>query len=498
VSEKSEWNAPAPSNVRGVELTPERCYEALKARDARFDGLFFVGVASTGIYCRPVCTARVPRYENCTFYRHPAAAEEAGYRPCLKCRPELAPGSAPVDAVQRVARLAAAQIQSGALTDSNLETLARSLGVSSRQLRRAVRREYGVSPVALAQTHRLLLAKQLLSDTRLPVTEIAFASGFGSLSRFNRSFRTRYQLSPSQLRNGHRALADQPGIALRLAYRPPLAWTELISFLAARGSHRTERREGERYLRTLRVGSRKGWIAAQPLPGRDELRVEIAPALVSELGGVLPALRRLFDLDANPEVISTSLARDPALKASVLRAPGLRVPGAVSGFEVALRAILGQQVSVKAATTLYTRLVDAYGTPVQTPFPGLNRVAPGAPELAEVRPARLAALGLTRPRAEAIIHLAGAVASGALVLELGRDPAAAVAQLLELPGFGEWTARYVAMRALGDPDSFPFGDLGLRRALAVNRAADVLARSEAWRPWRAYAAMQLWNGNRGG
>lgn len=498
MSEKSEWNAPAPSKVPGVNLDPRRCHEAMKARDARFDGLFFVGVASTGVYCRPVCTARVPRFENCSFYGHPAAAEEAGYRPCLKCRPELAPGSAPVDAVQRVARLAAARIQAGALTDSNLEALAVDLGISSRQLRRAVRREYGVSPVALAQTHRLLLAKQLLTDTNLKVTEIAFASGFGSLSRFNHSFRSRYRLNPSQLRNGHRPLKEAGGIPLRLAYRPPLAWEELTGFLADRGSPRAERSEGTRYLRTVRIAARTGWIAVEPLAGRDELRVEVAPALVPDLTRLLAGLRRLFDLDANPGVITASLGRDPELKARVRRAPGLRVPGGTCGFEVALRAVLGQQVSVKAATTLFSRVVDAFGVPVETPFPGLDRVAPAAADLAGVRPPRLTALGLTGQRAESIVALARAVADGAIELEPGRDPETVVAALKELPGFGDWTARYVVMRALGDPDAFPHGDLGLRRALGVDRAADLLARSEAWRPWRAYAAMQLWNGQSGG
>lgn len=498
----SENGEPCSANglkVVPMNLDPQHCYAALQARDTRFDGLFFVAVSTTRIYCRPICTVRLPRADRCTFYPNAATAEQAGYRPCLKCRPELAPGAALVDSVQRVARQAAAAIAQGALTDSNLEVLASGFGLSSRQLRRAVEREYGVSPIALAQTYRLLLAKQLLTDTALNMTEIAFASGFGSLRRFNHSFLSQYRLNPTALRKQQAQPLQDDAIGLRLAYRPPLAWNDLIGFLSARGSPRVEQREGALYRRTLRLGSASGWISAQPIPGKHQLQVQIAPALLPGLNKLLPALRRLFDLDANPSVIEASLSRDARLAVHVARASGLRVPGALDGFELALRAVLGQQISVKAATTLFGRCVERFGTPIETPFAGLDRLCPTAAAIAEADLQQLIDLGLTGKRAECLRGLARAIAEQRIRLDSDADPEQVMQALQELPGIGPWTAQYIAMRALSAPDAFPHADLALLRAMGVERGPQLLRLAEAWRPWRAYAALHIWNSlNAGG
>jgi AraC family transcriptional regulator of adaptative response / DNA-3-methyladenine glycosylase II len=477
-----------------MELDHQHCYEAIKARDARFDGAFFVGVSSTGIYCRPVCTVRTPGRDRCSFYRNAASAEAAGYRPCLRCRPELAPGASSVDAVRRTARLAAARIEAEALSDSSIETLAAEFKLSSRQLRRVIEREYGVSPIELAQTRRLLLAKQLLTDTRLRVSDIAFASGFASVRRFNHLFRTRYRLNPMALR---RQQIESPagGITLKLGYRPPYAWTTLVQFLASRGASHVEQLDGARYLRTVRLGAYTGWIAAEldPSPGRNLLRVEIAPTLLPVLTMLQPRLRQLFDLDANPMVIEAHLRQDRRLAKHVGATPGLRVPGAIDGFELALRAVLGQQVTVKAATTLFGRFVQAFGDSVQTPYPGLDRLAPRAQDVAQASQQQLIDLGLTRRRAETVRQLALAVADQGLRLEASVDNAAVLAVLQAIPGIGPWTAQYIALRALADPDAFPVGDLGLLKALKLTRAAELQVAAERWRPWRGYAALHLWN-----
>jgi AraC family transcriptional regulator, regulatory protein of adaptative response / DNA-3-methyladenine glycosylase II len=466
-----------------MELDARICYEALRARDARFDGLFFVGVSTTRVYCRPVCSVRTPGRDRCTFYANAASAEAAGYRPCLRCRPELAPGAAPVDAVSRVARLAVVRIEAGGIDDRGLAALAAELGLSSRQLRRVVEREYGVPPVALAQTRRLLLAKQLITETRLPMAEIAFASGFASVRRFNHLFRTRYRLQPSALRRTPTA-AETGAIRLKLGYRPPLAWQPLAAFLGSRGASGVEQFDGRRYLRTVRLGAHSGWIAVEPAPTQPLL-----PALTQ----LLPRLRRLFDLDAHPAVIESHLGEDPHLAALLRATPGLRVPGALDGFELALRAVLGQQVSVKAATTLYRRCAERFGSSVQTPHAVLTHLPPRAEEIAEAGLPRLVALGLPRTRALTVQRLAAGVAEGRIRLEPGAPAAATLAALQDVPGIGPWTAQYVAMRALGDADALPHADLGLLRALGLRRAAELAQAAERWRPWRAYAALHLWH-----
>ncbi len=481
-----------------MHLDSDLCYRSLNARDSRFDGAFFVGVTSTGIYCRPICPTRVPRRDNCRFFDNAASAEREGFRPCLRCRPELAPGKAPMDAVGRVAAAAVARIDAGALNEAGFDALAAEMGLSGRQLRRSIEREYGVAPVELAQTRRLLLAKQLLTETQIKIAEVAFASGFSSLRRFNHLFRTRYRLSPTDLRRRQPVAAGSDAITLRLAYRPPLDWPALLGFLVGRGAAGVETADGERYVRVVRIGACSGWIAAAPIAGEAALRVEVAITLLLVLTPLLARLRRLFDLDANPQAIAEHLSVDPRLSASLLRRPGLRVPGAFDGFELALRAVLGQQISVKAATTVFGRFARAYGEPLQTPFPALLHSGPRAAPIAAASLEEVAALGLPRSRALTVRSLARAVSDGVVRLEPGVNPEQTVAALKELPGIGDWTAQYVAMRALRDPDAFPASDLGIYRALGVSRPRDALAAAEPWRPWRAYAVLHLWLGHAGG
>jgi AraC family transcriptional regulator of adaptative response / DNA-3-methyladenine glycosylase II len=494
-----------------MELDPRRCYSALKARDARFDGRFFVAVSTTGIYCRPVCTARIPGRDRCSFYANAASAERAGYRPCLRCRPELAPGHAPTDAVRTAAHWTVARIDAGALNDGDLERLAAEYGLSSRQLRRVVESEFGVTPVELAQTRRLLLAKQLLTDSALGMTEVAFASGFASVRRFNHLFKTRYGLNPTALRRQGAPMAHADAITLKLAYRPPLDWPRLVAFLIRRGAAGVECAVGSRYLRTasLEAGGRthRGWFAAEPLPQQNALRLEVSSSLTPALAPLLARVRRLFDLDANPRIIEEHLLRDARLKPIVRRQAGLRVPGAFDGFELALRAVLGQQVSVKAASTLFGRCAAAFGEPAAAgsavagsavaasaamPNEQLKYFAPTAERVAAASLSELAALGLTKKRAETIRALACAIAAGELRLEPGVDVDQTMQALQALPGIGAWTAHYIAMRALGYPDAFPHADLGLMKALGLRKPGDMLRAAEPWRPWRAYAAHHLW------
>jgi AraC family transcriptional regulator, regulatory protein of adaptative response / DNA-3-methyladenine glycosylase II len=481
-------------------LEHRRNYRALAARDRRFDGLFFVGVTTTGIYCRPICPARTPRANNCRFYTSPQAAEQAGFRPCLRCRPELAPGSAPVDDGQRIAHLIVQRLEDGQLDpDSGLERIADQFELSSRQLRRIVTTHLGVSPIQLLSTRRLLLAKQLLTDTRLPVTEVAFASGFSSLRRFNDAFARRYGMPPTRLR---RRAAEPAGVAgtdpqtstLRMAYRPPFDWDGLLEFLAARALSGVELIDGRHYLRTVQLGAARGWIRVGPSELRHTLQLEFSHALAPSLPSLLRRVRALFDLDARPDLIAAHLRRDPRLAAAVRRAPGQRVPGAFHGFELGLRAILGQQVTVRAATTIAGRFVDAFGEPLVTPYPGLRRLTPTPERVAEAAVDDIARLGIVSARARTILALAHAVVAGDLALDdhAHPDPDAAVARLSALPGIGPWTAHYIAMRALRWPDAFPKEDVAVRRGLGVATAAEAEALSQAWRPWRSYAVMHLW------
>lgn len=477
-----------------MELEQETCYRALVARDVRFDGVFFVGVKTTGIYCRPICTARTPRRTSCRFFPSAAAAEREGFRPCLRCRPERSPGQAPVDAASRIAAAVAARIEAGALNDEGtLEALAEEFQLCSRQLRRVVRQELGVSPIALAQTHRLLLAKRLLSETKLSAAQIAFASGFGSVRRFNAVFHARYRLSPTQLRRSRKVPESDPALRLSLAYRPPLAWDGLLKFLAARATPGVECVSGQTYYRTAAVGPHRGWLSAAPTPGRSSISLQISNSLVPALGGVLARLKNLFDLNARPDVIEDRLAGDRRLATLVARQPGLRAPGAFSGFESALRAVLGQQISVRGASTLSGRLAEALGEPIETPFAELSRLAPSAERIADARRDELCRAGITSTRADCLRALARSVADGDLRLAPTPAPETVIERLKEVPGIGDWTAQYIALRALRWPDAFPAADLGIRKALKMHAMREVLTMAEAWRPWRAYAVMYLWS-----
>jgi AraC family transcriptional regulator of adaptative response / DNA-3-methyladenine glycosylase II len=478
-----------------MELDHETCYRALATRDARFDGLFFVGVTSTRIYCRPVCTARTPRADHCRFYRSAAAAEQSRFRPCLRCRPELAPGHSPVDASGRVARAAAARIEAGALNNGrSLEDLAAEFGLSSRQLRRITRNELGVAPVQLAQTRRLLLAKQLLTETDLPIIDVAFGSGFESVRRFNALFLAHYRMSPRRFRRSVETTAREKPLRLRLTYRPPMAWAEMLNFLQGRAVSGVERITADAYSRTVAFGEHRGWLKVAPAPVRNTLYVEFSASLTPALTPMLARLRSLFDLNARPDVIAEHLGADSRIGDAVKHCPGLRVPGAFHGFDLAWRAILGQRISVRAATTLAQRLAAEFGEIIETPDCELNRLAPLPERIADAKVEQIAQLGITRERAQAIRLLAQRMADQCLLLEPGANPEEAIDALQEIPGIGEWTAHYIAMRALGWPDAFPHGDMGLLRGLGETSAKQVRDFAEAWRPWRSYAVMHVWNG----
>ena len=480
-----------------MTLDSHTCYRALRARDARFDGRFFVAVSSTRIYCRPVCTVKPPRRENCRFYPSAAAAESGGYRPCLRCRPELAPGNASVDATSRLAQAAASLLEDRTLDEEGLDAVATRLGITDRHLRRAFGAEFGVSPVEFAQTQRLLLAKRLLTDTSLPVTEVAFASGFGSLRRFNALFKQRYRLQPGQLRK-HMKERGTPqngspatdALNFELSFRPPYDWPALITFLGARAVAGVESVEQGRYRRTARIAlaghTHDGWIEVSPSPKKPALRIAVCASLAKALPPVLSRVKALMDLACHPAEVAQALG--PLAKSH----PGLRVPGAFDGFEVAVRAILGQQVTVAAARTVAGRFAAAFGEPLDTPFASLNRIFPAAERIAELPYGRIARLGMPGARARSVIALARAVADGGIVLMPNADIEATLDKLRALPGVGEWTAQYIAMRALAWPDAFPHTDLGVMKALGETDARRVLVRGEAWRPWRAYAVMHLW------
>ena len=486
-------------HCRGVaSLDPDVCYRALVARDARFDGLFFVGVKTTGIYCRPVCRARTPGRDRCLFFKTAAQAEEAGFRSCFRCRPELAPGAAPVDALSRVVAAAMRLIEEGALShDGTIDDLARALGVSGRHLRRAMQAELGVSPIALAASRRLALARQLIVDTALPMTEVAFAAGYRSVRRFNAAVRARYARPPSAMRRTMRA--DDGGgagetLTVTLHYRPPYDWPAMLSYFVARAMPGIELVRDGVYLRTAAVGARRGWLAVTADPERAALRATISTSLSGALPAVVARLRRLFDLDADPGVIAAHLARDPRLAAHVRARPGLRVVGAFDAFEVAVRTVLGQQVSVAAARTIAGRLGARLGEAIATPHPELGRLFPRAEVIARAAAGDVAALGIPGRRAVTLLAIARAVSRGELALDGAGDPAGIVAQIVAMPGVGPWTAHYLAMRGLGWPDAFPEGDLVLRKALGGVSGREARAAAERWRPWRAYGATHLWTG----
>lgn len=483
-----------------MNLDADAAYLVLKARDARFDGRLFVGVTSTRVYCRPICRVRTPRRENCRFFETPAQAEAESFRPCMKCRPEIAPGPglawSVMDASRTLARQAAAWLDAQAATGEapSLPALAARLGVSDRHLRRIFHAEHGVTPVQYLQTRRLLTAKQLLTDTRLPVAQVALASGFGSLRRFNAAFAQSYRMSPSRLRGD----ADDPpaegdAVSVTLSYRAPYDSARLTRFLAQRAVPGVEAIDGLLIRRTLRagvVGDNAGWIEAGFVPAASRVRLRFAPSLAPASARVVAAVRRWLDLDAAPQTIAAALGALPGEE-------GLRLPGSLDAFELAVRAILGQQVTVAAARTLARRVVERFGEPLVTPWEGLDRAFPAPERIAATRPELIAELGIIRTRANAIVALASAWPALAPLVAAHQAPEPLIEALCGMPGIGPWTAHYIAMRALSWPDAFPPNDVAVLKAMkrlfdcGSQRAADDIA--HAWRPWRAYAVLRLWN-----
>jgi AraC family transcriptional regulator of adaptative response / DNA-3-methyladenine glycosylase II len=479
-----------------VDLDADACYRALATRDRRFDGRFFTGVRSTGIYCRPVCPAPTPRRENCVFLACAAAAEAAGFRPCRRCRPEASPGTpawlGTSASVSRALRL----IGDGALDRGSVPELAARLGLGPRQLRRLFLAHLGAAPVAVASTRRVLFARRLLDETSLPVAEVALASGFRSVRRFNEAMRAAFRTTPTGLRRSRGRPGAATELTLRLPFRAPLPWPALLAFLAPRATPGVEEVAGDAYRRSFQVEGAQGVVEVRPVPGRDHLLARLRLAAPAPLIRIAERLRALFDLGADPGAIEPQLRADPLLARRLAALPGIRVPGAFDAFELAVRAVLGQQVSVAAATKLAGRLAAAHGAKLRvSPWPGssLRLLFPTPGALAGLDPR---ASGLPRARAAALAGLAGAVARRELALDGSRDLETSVRDLAALPGIGAWTAHVIAMRALREPDAFPAGDLGLRRALGAPgrpaSPAEVEARAEAWRPWRAYAAALLW------
>jgi len=478
-----------------MDLDDDACYRALTTRDARWDGKIFVGVRTTGIYCRPVCPARTPLRRNVTFFPSASAAQGAGFRPCLRCRPETSPDLGAWRGSSNTVARALALIEDGAMDGGDVEALADRLGVGARQLRRLFKTHLGASPVAVAQTRRVLLAKQLIQETRLPMAQVALASGFGSVRRFNETFRQLYGRAPVELRRLGGEARSGEGVTLRLAYRPPYDWPALRDFLAARVIPGVETVTGDAYGRTLEVDGLAGVVWVRP--GRaDGLEVMVSFPSLRVLPQVIARVRRVFDLGADPAQINLRLSEDPDLAPLVARRPGLRSPGAWDGFELAVRAILGQQITVGAARNLAHRITKAHGRPLPEPAgEELTHLFPTPGALADLDPE---SLPMPRARARALVGLARAAAADPLLFSMRGSLEAVVARLKALPGIGEWTAQYIALRQMREPDAFPHGDVALMRALAgpdgSRPSAEAMARrAEAWRPWRAYAALHLWN-----
>jgi AraC family transcriptional regulator, regulatory protein of adaptative response / DNA-3-methyladenine glycosylase II len=483
-------------DARMIDMDRTACYRALATRDARFDGRLFVGVKTTGIYCRPICPARTPKFENVSFYPSAAAAQQAGFRPCLRCRPETSPDLAFWRGTSNTVSRALALIEAGGLDDADVEGLAERLGVGARQLRRLFRQHVGAPPIAVAQTRRVLLAKQLIHETTLPMAQVALASGFNSVRRFNETFQQLFGRPPASLRrirdHGKR---EADALTVHLTYRPPYDWDAMLAFLAARAIPGVETVTDRVYRRSIAVGDQVGLLGVA-LADRNRVAVTLRFPTMAALPTVIARVRRVFDLVADPDVIGTHLALDPALAPLVKVRPGLRVPGGWDGFELAVRAIFGQQITVPAAVKLLGKLVQAHGPSLPEEMGGIDGLSHVFPS-----PTRIAAtdlqLGMPRARLESIRSLAKALVDDPAIFSPGASLEAAITKLRALPGIGEWTAQYIAMRELREPDAFPAADIGLLRAMAASDGRrptpqQLLAAAERWRPWRAYAALHLW------
>jgi AraC family transcriptional regulator of adaptative response / DNA-3-methyladenine glycosylase II len=472
------------------------CYRALTARDVRFDGRLFVGVTSTGVYCRPICPARTPKRENCRFFPSAAAAQTSGFRPCLRCRPEISPDAAAWRGTSNTVSRALALIAEGALDggESVVSTLADKLGIGERQLRRLFDKHLGVAPVSVAQTRRILFAKQLIQETRLSMAQVAEISGFGSVRRFNDAFRKLYRRTPRELRILRDADGEPSHVTLRLGYRPPYDWDSILSFFAARAIPGVEIVERGCYRRTIALDGAIGSV--EVAQGENCLVATIRLPQLRALLSVVGRLRRMFDLDADVEAIGAHLSGDAGLAPLIARRPGLRTPGTWDRFELAARAILGQQITVGAARTLAGRLTTLAGSQVSPEARGHTALTHVFPTPGQIAEANLSSLGMPRARIAALQSLAHAAVANPKLFEASGAEDDVLARLLALPGFGEWTAQYWALRALRDSDAFPAADVGLLRALTTNgkrlSPKALTARAEAWRPWRAYAAQHLW------
>ncbi len=479
----------------------EGLYAAFKAKDSRFDGRFFVGVLSTGIYCRPVCRAKMPKPENCAYYSTAAAAEQDGFRPCLLCRPERAPGTSPTDATSSLTRRAAIFLEENCSSGQSLEEFAARLGCTGRHLRRAFKAEYNVTPVQYLQTCRLLLAKSLLQDTGLPISKIAKTAGFGTMRHFNSSFKNQYRLSPTELRRQDSKDNKQSGeITLALGYRPPYRWDRILDFLRMRAVRGVESVQNGKYLRTVRLAAENGeafygWICVGNHPEKNVLNVTVSASLLPVLPQVLSNVRRLFDLQCNPEVIYETLSQMNEIKPGLCTC-GTRLPGCFDPFEMAVRAVLGQQITVKAAGTLTSGLAEAYGMPVQTCTEELTHVFPAPEEILLLKDSvteRFGLLGIISARSKTILELAQIFTDESIDFGLCTQPEIEIKKLMKIRGIGSWTAQYIAMRTMGWPDAFLETDAGVRKALAPHTEKDITALAEAWRPWRSYAVINLWN-----
>jgi len=479
------------------------CYRALASRDARFDGRFFTGVTTTGVYCRPICPARTPARGNVRFYGCAAAAEADGFRPCRRCRPDTAPGTPAWQGAPATVARGLRMIRDGALDEEGIDRFAARLGLGARQVRRLFEAHVGAPPTEIARTRRVHFARTLVDDPSLRLADIAFAAGFQSVRQFNHAFRQTFHAAPRTLRRSTRAQGppgDTGGVALRLAFRPPFDFAWLLGLLAGRAAPGVERAERDVYRRTVAIGGAAGWIEVTRGDLGDRrpedlryLQVRASANLAPHLLRVASGVRRVFDLDADPSAIGRALSSDARLARAVRARPGLRVPGSWDPWEIAMRAIIGQQISVEAATTIVGRIVARAGTLVETPFEGLTHLFPPPQEVAA---ADLSGIGMPGARVATLTRVAAGLADGTIRLEAGGSHEETVRALCAIKGIGPWTAEYIALRALGEPDAFPAGDLGLRKALGGGTPVtekDAAAAAEAWRPWRGYAAMYLWS-----
>lgn len=473
-------------------------YSAYTARDRRFDGIFFIGVLTTKIYCRPICPSKTPLRKNCVFFESIFAAENKNFRPCLRCRPELAPGNAPADDSKRIAYQIIQRLEDGIIEKNATQTeIADHFELSTRQIRRILQKEIGISPHKILQTQRLLLAKQLLSETKLSITEIAFTSGFSSIRRFNDVFKEHYRMQPSQLRKTLKydssEIKSNDTSQIFLCYRPPYNWDSMITFLKGRELLGVEYVTKEKYMRTVKIGKYEGWISLSHTPENSALRLEFSHSLCPVLPILLNKIRNMFDLQAHPEAIQEKLKKCKIIGKAVLKNPGMRLPGGFDGFELCLRAILGQQVTVKAATTLAGRLSQTYGKSISTPYQNLTHLTPLAETISKCKETDITKFGITNTRANTIISLAKAYTKGTITLDVGSKPQKAIESLLNIPGIGPWTSQYIVMRGIGWPNAFLKEDLVVRKKLgnvSIKTAEDI---SQQWAPWRSYAVLHIWN-----